>query len=131
MKDPWNATHTEIEAWARQPNADWPTEDWDLAVTRHDTMDLVFRLASDTSCPSRYFFLGSLYLFIGDAFRTQFRAYSQSDVDELLAKVSADSPAYITRWAERTRALLAGDGGYSYDQWCDGGLAREERDATS
>ncbi len=128
MLHPWNAQHAEIEAWARQADADEPTEDWDLAVTEEVNAALIFRLASDDTCPNHWFFLRCLYLFVGDAVRTDFQGHSRACIDGLLAAVSEGAPPRIVRWAERARALIqSGTTKVDYDDWCCGRLASIER----
>jgi hypothetical protein len=128
MDDPWNATPEEIELWARTPDAAWPTEDWDLAVATEDNAHLALRLASDVSCPARFFFLRCLYLFVGDAVRTEFHAHSRRFINALLSAIPDASPPYITRWAQRSRELLLTNATrIDYSLWCDGGLARAEQ----
>ena len=121
--DPWNATAAEIEAWSCQHDADWPTQDWDLAITDQSNIQLIFRLAADDHCPNRWFFLRCLYLYVGDAVRSDFRAHSRDGVDGLLAAVSAQSPKRIQRWAERARNLIQTGKNFVYSDWCDGRLA--------
>jgi hypothetical protein len=127
MKDPWNPTPAELEAWAYEQHADDPVDkDWDLIATSHATSAMCLKLASDVACPKRFFFLWCLYLFVGDAYRTQYRESTRTQVQALVASVAPNAPAYIGRWAERTRLLLAGKSVFSYEAWCGGDLARAE-----
>ena len=130
MRDVWNATHEELRDWAYTLDAMYPTEDWHLAVAREDNAELIFGFASDTNCPSRFFFLWCLYLFVGDAWRTEFRAYPKHFIENILSLSSDAAPSYIVRWATRSQALLKTGVGYTYDDWCDGALARREQDAS-
>jgi len=128
VKDEWNATLEELRAWAYEPGAMWPTEDWDLAVTRDDRSTLILQFATDAACPSRNFFLGCLYLLVGDAVRSNFVAHQREVVRDLLARVPADCPADVALWAERANVLVSGPAdAVDYDLWCDGGYARAER----
>jgi len=61
VKDESNPTAEELSAWAFEAGAMWPTEDWDLEVTRDERGAVILRLAVDPSCPSRNFFLRCLY----------------------------------------------------------------------
>jgi hypothetical protein len=130
VKDEWNPTPEELCAWAYQADAMWPTEDWDLAVADDDRSTLVLRLATDVACPSRNFFLRCLYLLVGDAVRSGFVAHRRESVLGLLAQVPADCPPDVTRWANRSRELMAGPSSrVDYVLWCEGGYSRTERDA--
>jgi hypothetical protein len=123
MKDPWNATELEIEAWAFMEDEVQPTQDWDLAVAKSDHSELILRLASDASCPNRFFFLHCLYLIVGDAAKNSF-SYTQADeIDTLLNRTTAKSPIEITIWAQRSRNLIAAPASFVYTDWCSGILA--------
>jgi hypothetical protein len=128
MLMPWNASEEEIEAWAWQAEADEPTEDWDLAITVESNASLVLRLASNESCPHRWFFLRCLYLFVGDAVRTGFRAFPHELIDKLISSVTDQSPPYVRRWASRARALVdSRSTDVDYADWCGGRLASVEQ----
>src|SRR5258705_3521889 len=100
--DPWHPTVEELEEWAAIPAAEWHDQDWHLSVTRKEFLDLVFRLASDNDCPNHQFFLRCLYLFVGDAVRTNFGPFSRALVQSMLEKVSEASPVQIRRWRDRS-----------------------------
>ena len=130
MNDAWNATPEELRSWAYDAGAMWPTEDWELAVTRDDMSTLILQFATDLACPSRNFFLRCLYLLVGDAVRSNVVAHQREVVLNLLARVSGDCPPDVTRWAERSRALVSGPSdAVDYDLWCAGGYALAERDS--
>lgn len=130
MKDEWNPTAEELNAWAYEARAMAPTEDWDLAVTDDDRCELILRLAADPACPSRNFFLRCLYLFVGDAVRSGFVAHRREIVLELLARVRADCPPDVIRWADRSRELVVGPSSAVDDAlWCDGGYSCAEQAA--
>lgn len=74
MIDPWNPTSSEIRSWAYDPEADDPCQDWALALSWLQDESVYLSLAADDRCPKRRFFLSLLYLMVGDAVRTDFRA---------------------------------------------------------
>jgi hypothetical protein len=115
MKDPRNATKLEIEAWAFMEGEMQPTQDWDLAVALSDHSELIFRLASDASCPNRFFFLHCLYLIVGDAARNSFPSAQVDEIDTLLNRTTAESTIEITLWAQRSRNLIAAPASFIYD----------------
>jgi hypothetical protein len=136
MIDEWNPTDDELCAWAYEPDAMWPTEDWDLAVTTDDRSALLLRLAMDRGCPSRNFFLRCLYLFVGDAARTAFVAHRRETVVDLLASVPPQCPPDVARWAARSRELINGPvsavasavaSAADRELWCAGGYSDAER----
>lgn len=73
MKDPYNPVENEIRAWAKNPEAVEPVQDWDLMLCNVDRLDLYLELASTDNCPQADYFLAALYLIVGDAVRTEFR----------------------------------------------------------
>jgi hypothetical protein len=126
VKDPWNVTVEELRIWAADAGAPWPDQDWNLAVARGNLASEVLRLATDLACPNRSFFLGVLYLFVGDAVRTTWRAFDQKMIAALLDEGSRAADASIRRWVTRSRDLVQHPDRFDYADWCDGGLARKD-----
>ena len=124
MRDPWNPSADDVRAWAADPVATEPCQDWDLALSwaRHDGTYL--RLASDDACPNRRFLLRVLYLIVGDAVRTGYRSATRIDVEALLARGAGHRHPDVRLWRERSHDLLAHPEAFDYDDWCAGGLAR-------
>ena len=127
MNDPFNPTAAELEAWSLQPTAQQPVEDWDLIITDEENLEVIYRLAGDTTRAQWHFFLGCLYLFVADAWRTGFSAYPRIAVESLLSRVPEDAPSHLLRWRQRCRELLAGRCAYDYVLWCGHGYAGQER----
>jgi hypothetical protein len=123
MDNPWNPSAEEVRAWARDPEAVEPVEDWQLALSdaRHDALYL--ELAADDSCAAQRYLLGVLYLIVGDAVRTDFRSAARDDVEALLVRANAYQHPEVRVWQRRSRDLLAGRLAFDYDSWCAGGLA--------
>jgi hypothetical protein len=121
LEDGWNITQADLRAWAYRPDAMCPIEDWDLAVTTDANSELLLEFAADSACPSRNFFLRCLYLLVGDAVRSAFRAHRRDVVERLISQVGDQSPSII-QWAERARTLLdAPPTAVDYALWCEGG----------
>lgn len=119
----WNPSEAEIRAWASDPISLAPVQDWDLALLHHGV--LVLELASDARCPKRDFFLRVLYLIVGDAVRTDYRAVKRDTVDHLLQAGRGSSCASIERWVTRSRELMVAPSLFNYELWCNGGHARQ------
>lgn len=79
FKDPYNPTSAELKKWAYGDYYQ-PDQDFQLYVM-NDPM-LVLEFASDLHCPSRQFFLESLYVWVGDKVKTN--NSNDSTVPELL-----------------------------------------------
>lgn len=121
--DPWNPQPEEIRAWAYEPDAVEPTQDFDLALSwsRHEKAYL--DLASDPACPSRRYFLRVLYLVVGDAVRTGYRTVPEPVVRGFVEQGSRYEHPDIREWQARSRALMADPTRFDYERWCAGGYA--------
>lgn len=125
MRAPYNPSADDITHWASDPAATEPAQDWDLILSHFPYETLYMRLASTKDCPKQDYFLSLLYLIVGDAVRTEYRTRSREDVERLLAEAELRFPAYpVHTWVQRSRALIAGEQPFSYEDWCAGVLAR-------
>lgn len=115
-----------LRRWAYREDAGEPVVDFDLRVAKRSNAALMLELSNDDACPQRAFFLGCLYLLVGDAVRTQFRAHPRAFIDDLLAQASRLEPRCyaVAVWCERSEALLAAPESFDYELWCDGGHAQ-------
>jgi hypothetical protein len=127
MQDPYDPTSAELENWCRTPGAIEPTEDWDLVITDSKNIGIIYSLAGTTSYPNWDYFLGCLYLFIGDAVRTEFSAVSSELAESVLKLADESAPEHLRRWRDRAERLISGLENFDYSLWCGGGYARQER----
>ena len=102
-----------------------PQQDFDLLITGWDHERLFVSLAADPACPKKRFFLSCLYLFIGDAVRTNYQVHSKKDVDRLLDYAEDIGDEVIQEWLARSRRLTADPESFEYDLWCWGGYASD------
>lgn len=127
MRSPYNPRSEDITAWAYDGDSFEPVQDWDLALSHCPYESLYMKLATATDCPKQGYFLALLYLMVGDAVRTQYRARSREDVERLLGLAEKNSKAHSLRlWVKRSRELMANPKTFDYKDWCGGGLAKEE-----
>lgn len=124
--NPWNPQPEEIRAWAYDPDALEPTQDFDLALSWSGHEKPYLDLASDPACPSRRYFLRVLYLMVGDAVRSGFGNVPEPVVRGFVERGSEYDHADIQKWQERSRALLASPERFDYELWCAGGYAGKE-----
>lgn len=127
--DPWDPTDDELRQWAKSDEM-WPAQDFDLSVADSSRIPLLLEL---TSSSQRDFFLRCLYLVVGDAVRSSFNTTPRPELEAALddvAKEEVDDPA-IRRWISDSRYLIAHPETFTYDAWCDGGLARRAAHETS
>jgi hypothetical protein len=122
--DPWNPEPDEIRAWAYDADAMCPEQDFDLALSWAGHEKAYLELAQHEACPKRRFFLGVLYLMVGDAVRTRFHVAPEPVVRGLIEHGNDYDHPEIRLWQERSRALLANRDLFDYDLWCGGGYAR-------
>jgi hypothetical protein len=124
FSDPWNPQPVEIRAWAYEPNAQEPTQDFDLALAWGGHEWAYFDLVSDSACPKRRYFLGVLYLMVGDAVRARYRNVPEPVVRGFVEHGSEYGHPDIEAWQARSRALMADPSTFDYTLWCGGGYAR-------
>ncbi|MFE0025827.1 hypothetical protein [Amycolatopsis sp. NPDC059021] len=127
FEDVVNPTAAEITAWACTPGAEEPMQDWDLVLS-HTDKGLLLELAADPSCPQRETMLSCLYIYAGDAVRTQYRAHPEHELLTMLDQAAGYAEPWTRTWATRTRALMAAPETFDYDAWCGEGLARSPVD---
>jgi len=104
MQNPWNPMPDEVRAWAYDPTALDPCEDWDLALCWAQHERAYLELASDDSCPKRRYFLGVLYLMVGDAVRCGFRSRPRPIIEGLIDRGSEYRHPDIKLWQARVPA---------------------------
>lgn len=127
MRSPSNPIAGDIERWAFDATAVEPVQDWDLILSHCPYEPLYMKLAAASDCPQREFFLALLYLIVGDAVRTNYRTRSLPDIERLLAFAEQEFKSYwLYLWVQRSRNLLATPQTFRYDDWCAGGLARDQ-----
>lgn len=125
MRGAHDPTPEQIRAWAATPAAVEPVQDWHLVISWLPYEQLYLELAADDGCPNRRYFLALLYLMVGDAVRTQFRARPEHAVLYLLECGRAFSHPDLDAWLRRSRQLLRRPETFDYDAWCAGGLAAD------
>jgi hypothetical protein len=107
--------------WAMNPDEELPTQDFDLAVAELCFADVILRLAIDSTCPKRDFFLHCAYLIVGDAVMSSYETRSKSDVEQYLMQVKAAHHPNLDALHERAIALMSDPSSFDYDLWCGGG----------
>ena len=118
FRDAWNPTHEEVVRWAYTPNVFTPDQDFELAVIQNpDLHNLILQCVGDEECPHRYFFLGCLYVLVGDAVRSNWTTFSRAIITNLIKKGQQALDPEIRKWAERAEKLISDPAAYSYDQW--------------
>ncbi len=120
----WNVTIAELQEWAADANASWPSQDWDLAVARDELASEVLRLAASPECPHGAFFLEVLYLLVGDAVYREWQDHDKAVLTALLSEGSRVPDPSIRLWVRRSQRLLEHPDLFDYAAWCQGGLAR-------
>jgi hypothetical protein len=124
MKDPWNPTADEIRVWAFDPEASHE-QDWELILTDGEFDELLVDLAADLQCPKCGFFLGCLYLLVGDAVRSHGRSHTPEQLAALFSRAERTGDAELRLWAARSRDLLSHREKLDYAKWCQGGILLE------
>ena len=131
MRSSSNPIADDIRRWAFDPDAEEPVQDWDLLLATTDQEDLFMELASDDTCPNAEYFLGVLYLIVGDAVRTEYRTHPKARIEDLLGMAEARFPKRcIYLWVRRSKDLMTHPESFLYDEWCGGILGRRKDEDT-
>lgn len=80
------------------PRSGTPEQDWDIIATPLDFGFLFLTLAADRQCPHRRFFLGCLYLLVGDTVRTRFQTMPEVDLSALTDEAMSIGEAWVSAW---------------------------------
>ena len=126
FNDYLHPTNDELRQWAYLPNPEFPEEisqDWELCFNDFDHAPVLLELASDANCPTRTFFLSSLYLLVGDCVRNEVGRKRIPDAEAFLAGVTGQLPDDVATWLARSRQLLNHPEMFDYKKWCLGGYA--------
>jgi hypothetical protein len=100
FRDPWDPTRDEVLQWAYTQRAFAPNQDFELAVIHNVALyNAMLACAADASCPKQRFFLGCLYVLIGDAVRSSRDRFSRSVIERLIQQgIEAVDPG-VQLWA--------------------------------
>jgi hypothetical protein len=126
FSDPWNPSSSEVRAWAYDPEALEPCQDWDLALSWAGHEHDYFEFAADQSCPNQAFFLHVLYLMVGDSVRSGFQSTPEHIVRGFIGLGENHINRGVSLWHERSLRLLRNPAEFEYGAWCGGGLARND-----
>lgn len=91
-------------------------QDWELAIAEFEFIDLVIELASDSKCPRQRFFLGTLYVFVGNLIAT-------NDINKIekLKIILKDAEKYNNRdindWIIRSLHIIKNPDEYDINYW--------------
>ena len=125
MKDPYNPTPEEIEAWAYSNKLE-PTQDWNITITTVDNATLLLKLTSDPKCKKSKYFLKTLYFLVGDIVGK--KGSPKPEIDSLM-KVFSESEQVgnrqVHRWVRLSRHLINHPDEFDYNKWCEGGLVND------
>ncbi len=120
FKDWLNPTKEELLTWSYS-NAYEPEQDFELFVV--DDPEFTLSLAGDDKNPSQTFFLGSLYVFVGDTVRIEVgeTLKNKAGLEKLLIAAEISLNPKIMTFVARTKELLQNPKSYSYEKWGIGG----------
>jgi len=118
FRDPVDPTPDEVHHWAYMARAFAPSQDFELIIIHNPALDpLVFGCAADTACPKQRFFLGCLYVLVGDAVRSQWKTFPRHRIERLIQQGLHSNHPDVECWATRAQALLNDPTGYTYAEW--------------
>ena len=120
FRDYCRPTSSELRAWAFEPEADEPIQDWELFLVHAFGDEAfareVFELASDPTCPKRDYLLNLLYFVfqrLADSDRPGVGSYAES----ILRHAQSSHDPDIKRLRYRARLLLQRPETYDSESW--------------
>lgn len=113
--DPANPTKKELTKWAFGEYLQ-PIQDFELVVVVEDPL-FILSLAEDNNCLQNKFFLKALYIFVGDAVRTNYNTIKLEKIEGLIKKAASSKSEIIKKFAERCAVLVKNPSSYNYEQW--------------
>ena len=122
--DPWNPTLEELRRWAYDPQAEFPCQDWDLALPWTGHEDAYLEMIQDPDCSGGSFFLEIIYLMVGDVVRGGFKRKPRAGVEAFVEKGRGSEHPVVAKWYERSMDRLANPNLFRYEDWCAGGGTR-------
>jgi hypothetical protein len=124
--DAANPTEDELRAWALDPDAMWPTEDWDLILaSTHEYDELYIELAAG-GVPGGDTFLRCLYILVGESIGSGWRDRSRQHVEQLVTKGASSVDPSVKKWAEAARRALDRLETFNLKEWIHGGAVTDE-----
>lgn len=126
MNDPFNPTDDELIEWAYDVESVEPVQEWAVSIADLARADLFLRLAADSACPNRIFFLKCLYLLVGDAVRFDGNPSGLAPYRSLFERARQLEEPRLARWVARSQELIAHPETFDFQAWYEGGLAAEE-----
>ena len=105
IKDEWNPTPQEIRECANNPTS-LCEQDWELAIAEFKNFDLMIELVNDQTLSKKRFFLGCLYVFVGDIIEANERS-SINQLQNLIAALDEEKISdNLRQWKARSLAII-------------------------
>ena len=130
FKDSANPTEPELRAWAAQAGADWPDQDWEVALARgieRKRLRLMAELADDESLPNARFFLLVLYTWVECHALDEAYGSWHAQFDRWLYETRGVRRPALKRWRHRARLVFQGVERFDAHSW----WSRFETDQTA
>lgn len=117
-----------IRDWAFNDNEYVDEQDWDMVITNAVTMPLMLGIVEEGKSKKWKWFLGCLYLFVGDFVRSKDFRGESIELEKFLRIGESSSVECLQRWARRSRELLATPELFNHELWCAHGYANQEKE---
>ena len=124
FKDNWNIQGDELIRWAEDRSADWPDQDFDIAVADLRFSEIIIRYATDDESPKRRFFLGCAYLIVGNSLKSTNQAsLKNKEVESFLIKAKESNHKSMDLLCVRYEEVLNNQIEFNYELWCNQGFS--------
>jgi hypothetical protein len=126
FRDEANPTADEIRAWASDPDAIFPMEDWDLILTSIAENNALYLELAGSDIPGADTFLRCLYIIFGDAVRTTWGTQSREQTEALIESGLRSSDPSVKKWATAAKHALHHPDSFKPEDWIYGGAVTDE-----
>jgi hypothetical protein len=128
VRDPYNPNADDLRQWAYTPDAIPPHQDWHLFLRDTGYERLFMEFVADRNCPNRSYFLDVLYYIAGSIHRSSSLSTETRHLHlrQLAYDARENGNFWLSRFADRIDALIAGRENFDFDLWCSGKYAYEQ-----
>ena len=120
FRDTYNPTVNELQKWAFEPNAYAPEQDWEWVLSKgmsNERLEACVELASDPACPTRQFFLRTLYVWVIVLAESRNFDIQRTWHDKLLDVCRGNHDPAVKRWRRRAKLVFQGVEPFDREKW--------------
>jgi hypothetical protein len=120
LRHPCNPAEDELRAWAYDPEAREPVQDWDLVLSWQVDRGFLSRCvayAADPSCPKADFFLDVLFQWVETTARSEHFDVLRATLDGWLDVARGVTDRRVKDWRHQARLVFQGVEPFERERW--------------